>query len=163
MIIRIIPYLLYLWLVAMHQVFLKDLTSIFNISITLSVLLVLIVALYKSEVVSLWFGFIVGLVAFTGIPNMIGWNSLILVGIGLAGFHVREKLNLDSLLAKLLLIFGGTLIYNIFILLITRSDNFLSFLLVQAIGGAVYTTVIAWLFFLFKEGKITFHKFKSIF
>jgi hypothetical protein len=46
---RLIPYLLYLLLVGLHQVILKDVTMIYNATINLPAFLVLAIAIYKSE------------------------------------------------------------------------------------------------------------------
>ncbi|MFQ5452831.1 MAG: hypothetical protein ACE5D6_01430 [Candidatus Zixiibacteriota bacterium] len=160
---RIIPYILYFWLIAMHQVILKDVTSIFGISINLAVLIIVLATFYKSELVVCWFSFLIGLIAYTADFHIIGWQVVMMVIIGFIAFHIKEKLNLDSLYAKLLLIFGGVLFHNIISLVLSNSDQFFYLFLSKAITGAIYTTIIAWFFFLFKEGKITFQKFKSIF
>jgi len=48
-------------------------------------------------------------------------------------------------------------------LIISGTDSLFILLGTSALTGAVYTTLIAWLFFLFKEGKLTVVKLKSIF
>ena len=53
--------------------------------------------------------------------------------------------------------------HNTAVLVMSKSDGVFYLLTAQALTGAVYTTIIAWIFFLFKEGKITFQKFKAIF
>ena len=161
--IRIVPYVLYLTLVAMHQVIWKDMTAIFGVGISLSVLIVVLVAIYKTEIVALWFGFCAGLVAGAGLPEQMGWYALLLALIGLISYQVRERLNLDSLKAKLLMVAGAGLLFNLCSLLILRTDDFLHQSLMVAFPGAIYTTIPAWLFFLVKEERITVDKFKSIF
>lgn len=161
--IRVIPFLIYLWLVAMHQVFLDEITSIYSVSINLPVLLVLVTALYKSELVSCWFGFVVGLVAYSASIQIVGWQALIMALIGFLTYHAKEKLNLDSLQARLLLVGSGILVHNIVTLILSRSDQFFFLLWSQALTGAIYTTVVAWIFFILKEEKITVQKFRSIF
>ncbi len=161
--IRFVPYLLYLWLLAMHQVFLSDLTSVFGVTINLAAFLVIGAALYKSETEVCWFGFFVGLVAYIGLVDSIGWFTLFMAFLGVIAYNVRTKMNLESVYSRLLVVFVGVLVHNIFVLTLSKSDNFFILLWSQAFTGAVYTTVIAWIFFLFKEGKITFQKFKAIF
>jgi cell shape-determining protein MreD len=161
--IRLIPYLLYLWIVGMHQVFLSDVTSIYGVSINLPALMVLLVAIYKSEITALWFAFVVGAVAYAGLPQIMGWHVLILVILAMAVFHFRERINMESLKAKLLLVAGGIVLDNIAVLVLSRSDGFLMLLLTKGLPGVVYTALIAWLFFLFKEGRITLSKIKAIF
>ncbi|MCP4684635.1 MAG: hypothetical protein GY867_04215 [bacterium] len=160
---NIIAYILYLLLIGMHAVIWKDVTSIFDVVINLPACLVLLVALYKDEVPVTWFGFLAGLVAAAGAPDRMGWYALLMAVLALAGCFVRERLNLDSLKAKLLLVLGGVFVHNVGSLIISGTDGLFILLGTSALTGAVYTTLIAWLFFLFKEGKLTVEKLKSIF
>jgi rod shape-determining protein MreD len=161
--IRIIPFVLYLFLLAMHQVIWKDLTGMFGAAINLAAMMVILVAIYRTEMTAVWFGFVAGLVTVAGMPGSMGWQALTLAAIGLAAFHMRERLNLDSLNAKLLLVLGGVLVHNLLTLIIVGTDAFWYRLVVNALTGAVYTTVVAWLFFLFKEKRVTVRKIRSIF
>jgi len=151
-----------LLLVVFHQTVLKDFTQIFHASINIPVLLVLTIAIYKSELASVWFGFLVGLVIASTMPNNMGWQSISLATVAFAAFHVRQKLNLDSILSRLALVSGGVLTHNIVSLAIDQSEGFLFLLWSSALIGAIYTTVVAWLFFLFKDGMITAKKIRSI-
>jgi hypothetical protein len=65
--------------------------------------------------------------------------------------------------SKLLLVFAGVAVHNIVVLAMSRGDAVLLLLATRALTGAIYTSIIAWIFFLFSEGKITFQKFKAIF
>jgi rod shape-determining protein MreD len=160
---RVIPFILYLLMIGLHQTITKDVTAIYSTAVNLSGLLVLLVAVYKPELVAVWFGFAAGLVVAAEEPGMLGWQALALTAIGLAAFHVRERLNLESLYAKLILILAGVLLHNIAIILLRGGEGFFFLLLVSAFPGAVYTMVIAWIFFLVKEKKITLQKVKAIF
>ena len=147
----------------MHQVFMKDITSIFGAQINLAVLVVLLVSMYKSESTSLWFGLCVGIIGFGGIAEISAWQALIMALIGLISFHIKEKMNLDSLFARFSLIFGGVLVHNIILVLIELNDAILLSILQYALTGAVYTTIVGTIFFLIKDGIFTFEKTKSIF
>jgi len=159
---RFIPYFLYLLLIGMHQVIWRDMTSIYGAAVNLAALMVLGVALYKSEVIACWFGFAAGIVLAAGFPNVMGWHALTLAALGLAAYHVKERLNLESFYTKLLLMFVGILLHNILASVI-QSDRYFYQLWLNALAGAIYTTVIAQIFFLFKEGVVTAKKIKSIF
>ncbi len=162
--IRVLPFLLYLWLVSLHQVILSDATSIFGAAaINLPALVVILVGIYKSELDACWFGFMVGMVAYAGTIGTMGWHAVAMALLGYLTFHVRTKVNLESLYSKLLLVFAGALLHNIAVLIIGRSDGILYLLVVRVATGAVYTTAVAWVFFLFKEGKVTVQKLKAIF
>jgi rod shape-determining protein MreD len=161
--IRLVPFLLYLWLIGLHQVFLAEFTSIYGIEINLPALLVLLVAIYKSELDSCWFGFLVGFVAQAGFSSMTGWYALSMALIGLLAYHVRVRINLENLLSRLAVVFSGVFIHSAILLILSGSDQWLYQLFTQALLGAMYTTLVGWAFFLIKEGKITFRKFKAIF
>ncbi len=159
---RILPFVVYLVFIALWVVILKDLTSIYYASINLPALIVLLVALYKSDLTATWFGFWAGLVASAGTPQLMGWQTLIMVILAITGSLAKVRLNLDALKAKLCLVAGGVLLHNVIILAITQSQDFPFLLLASAVTGVVYTTIAAWLFFLLKEGLITYEKVKSI-
>lgn len=160
---KYIAYFLYLSLLGMHQVFLKDVTSIFGVTVNMVALIILLLSFYKSDLTVIWFGLAAGIVAFTETENMLGWHTAAICIIGYIACNLKVRLNLDSIMARLLMILGGVFIHNLILLIFSGLDNFLILLLRSVIPGAVYTTVIAWIFFLFKDGKITFNKVKTIF
>ena len=160
---RLIPYILYLLLIALHQVILADVTSVYGATINLAAFLVLAVAVYKTEVAVAWFGFAAGIMLAAGLPLQMGWHALVLVVLGMAAFHVRERLNLDSLYAKLLLMFVGILLHNVLVILISQANGFLYLLWSSALPGAIYTSLVAMVYFAFKEGLITYQRLKTIF
>lgn len=160
---RIIPYLIYLLLVGLNQVIFRDLVSIYGAAIDVTALTVLLVAIYKSEETSAWYGFFCGIVAFADFAGILGWYALVTAGLGVVGYHVRNRLNLDSLYTRILLVFGGVLVYNVVVLIIGGGYGFLHQVWSNALPTAVYTTMVAVLFFLFKDGRITFRKLRSIF
>jgi len=160
---KIIPYILYLLLVAFYEVILRDLTSIYGVAMGLPVFLLLAVALYKSELAALWFGFVVGLTVAVGRPEAAGWFALLGGALGAATFRVRERLNLESFVSKLLVVFVGALVYNVMTVIINRPDGFFYTIGTSVLPGTVYTTIIAWIFFLFAEGRLTTRKIKAMF
>lgn len=161
--IKYLPFLLYLWLIAFFQVVLKDMTSIYGVSINLPMLLVMLVAVYKSELTAIWFGLFVGLTAYAGSGFNFGYQVFIFCAFAFIGFHLKERLNLESLFARLLLVIGGVFTHNLIMILFETPDNFIVNLFVAALPGAIYSTIIAWFFFMVKEERITYKKFKSIF
>lgn len=148
-------YLFGLFFLAGWQVLGSDVTTIWNAAINLPALLVLAHALYQEEIPSTWFGFVVGLVGFAPEISMIGMQTLLLSGLGLIAFHVRDKLNLDSPVARLLVVFLGTLIHNLTTIGMQPSIRSLELFLFAGLGGAVYTTAAALLFFFVKEQTTT--------
>ena len=160
---KLIPYFIYLLLIGFHDVIGRDVTSIYGCSINISALVVLLVAYYKSEVAAAWFGLAVGLVVSAGRPELLGWTSGIFVVIVVVAYNVKDRLNLDSMYARLLLVFGGVLVVNTLMYTQTGGERFWLELATQILPGAVYTTVVGWLFFLVKDGHLTYQKTKSIF
>jgi cell shape-determining protein MreD len=161
---NLVAFFVYLWLVAMHVVILRDLTTIDVISINLPALLVLLTALYKEDVSSAWFGFFVGLIAAVGgPPEMLGWHALLMAVMAISGCHIRDRLNVDAMWAKLLFILGGITIHNLASLLMSGHAGSLGADFRFVLAGAVYTTGLAALFFLNKSGRLTFQRLKAIF
>jgi len=160
---RAVPYLLYLLLIAMHQVIWRDVTSIFGVEINLTAFMVVLVALYKTEMIAVWFGFLAGVVMASGNPAMIGWHAFALAVLGLIAYHVSERLNLESLYARLLLVSGIVFIHNFLKLLIDQTGDLFYLFGTSVITGALYTTILALLFFAIKERKITVQRLKAFF
>lgn len=161
--IRLVPYLFYLILLAAHQVVIRDLTAVGSASINLVALILGLVSLYKSESTVMWFGFFGGLMVSAGNPSAVGWHALSLALIGLVAVELRARLNLDSLMAKLLLIAAVVLIHNIASLVIAQTGNLFWELLLVCLPGTLYTVSIGWVFFQIKEKRITTEKIKANF
>jgi hypothetical protein len=160
---RYLPYLLYLWLIGLHQVILSDLTIILGVKINMVMLIVVIVALFKSEINTLWFSFSAGLVGYAGNVGSFGWYVLVTMLVAMCVYYIKIRMNLESMKTKVLFLIGGVLVHNIFLLILSDIDNFLIFFIKQALLGALYTMFVGWVFFLIKEENLTFKKIRSIF
>jgi cell shape-determining protein MreD len=154
---------LYLILIALHVVITDDLTAILSARINLAAFLILVVALYKGEFVSLWFGFCAGLVGSAVMPQNMGWYALFGASLGFLAFHMKERLNLDSQTARLLITFVGVLLFNLATEAVTRPEGLNHLWWSAGVTGAVYTTLIGTIFFGIKHGVLTKDKVKSIF
>lgn len=160
---RAIPYIFYLLLIACHEVLLRNMTSIQGVTLNLPAIIVLTVALYRSELAAVWFGFIVGVVMSAGNPEVMGWNALVLSVLALVAFHARERLNLDSFAAKLILLIGGVLIHNVVTILVNQQPEFLYQLWRLALTGTVYTGLVATIFLSLLEGRTSGRRVHSLF
>ncbi|MFQ5498156.1 MAG: rod shape-determining protein MreD [Candidatus Zixiibacteriota bacterium] len=160
---KLIPYALYLYLVALHVVILEETTAIFSIAFNLPVLLVMIIALYKSETAAAWFGFGVGLVLGAAVPSTMGWHALALAAIAFAAFNLRERLNIESVYARLLIVVTGTLLHNLLTVGLYQTEGLFALFFTAGLGGTVYTAVIGWAVLGVKEGSLTWARIKSIF
>ena len=160
---KLIPYIVYLALIALHTVILNDLICVYSIGINLTAFITMAVAISKSETTSLWFGFIAGLVTLAGHPELMGTCALMTAALGFTAFHARERLNLESLYSKLLLVLTGVFLHNAALILVANRSEFFYLLFVIALPGAIYTTLLAWIYFLAREGRLTFQKIRSVF
>ncbi len=161
--VKYIPYILYLLLIGLHQVILKDWTQINAAFINLPLMIVLCIGLYKTEITTGWFAFLVGIVISAGNYEMIGWQALLVTAIAISSFNICTHLNLESIFSRVLVVTSGVFIHNVITLMIEGFDNFFIRVWSVALLGAIYTSLLAWLFFLFKDEKITYKKFKEIF
>jgi len=161
--IKLLPYLFYLLLIAMHEVIWKDFSGLYFVALNLPAMIVAMVATYKSETAAAWFGFLAGLVLAAANPATMGWHALFLAALAVGVYHIKEKLNLESIYSKLLLIVGTVLVHNIASIIINGTDRFFYTLWMYCLPSAAFTTVLAWVFFLFKERKVTTEKLKSVF
>ncbi|MEW5993114.1 MAG: hypothetical protein AB1744_01800 [Candidatus Zixiibacteriota bacterium] len=172
---RVIPFILYLLLIAMWQQLFYQWTEVYQARVDLAGLIVVLVALHKSEMVSVWFGFAAGLVLAVGLMNTagtetaavesahLGWHGPAAAVLALAVYHVRNRLNLESVRSRLLVVFGGVAVHYGMIVLITGTVSSLYRFAVVVLSGAVYATVLGWVFFLFKDRIITYQKIKALF
>lgn len=160
---KLIPYLMYLLLIACHATILRQFTSIYGVTISLAVLTVLLVAIYKSESTALWYGFAAGLVVAANTPSYMGLHALVMTALAVGVFQIRERLNLDSVYAKVLLVTGGVIVHNVVVLALQPGPGFWFLLISSALPGALYTSLLAWVFFLTKERRITWQSIKAIF
>jgi len=160
---RIVPYILYLWLIGLHSIITRDLTAINSAIINLPALIVLLVALYKSETTAAWFGFAAGLVMAAEDGSTFGWHALAMTGLAVAAYNVRQRLNVEAIHARLIVVVGGLFIHNAFLLAVKGGSSYLQLLLTEGLTGAVYSTVPAWIFFLIKDKKLTYRKLRALF
>ena len=161
--IKIIPYLAYLFLIAFYQVILLQPMAILGVTVDLAGLIVLLVALYKSELISLWFGFAVGLVIAAGDPRIMGWQALILGALGMGAFHARQRFNLDTMWSRVLIVSAGVIAHLWLSILVEGGNDFLFRAAVYGLPGAVYTVFWGWLFLLVKERRITYQTVRELF
>ena len=148
---NIIPYILMLILVAAFQALLSPFSSFLGISINLPMLLVLMVAWRKAELVTLWFACGVAIVASAGIPLIMGWQVLFMSAIAAGVFYGKGRLNAESLAAQLSVLFAGVLVHNVCTLVVERADNLPYQLWRTAMAGAVYTLVVVTVVFYLRD------------
>jgi rod shape-determining protein MreD len=163
---RFIPYILYLLLIAFYRTNLIDLFSIGAIEIHLTALIVLLVALNKDFVTALWFGFAAGVVYDAPHPSHLGVHMLILSAVAAGTSQAKEHLNLESIQSRLLLILAGLFVYSILYTLIyatSGSSEFFRLLIPMTIPSVIYSTILGWIYFMIHSGRLSYARLKSIF
>lgn len=146
---NIVVLLLYLALVALFEVVLRPLTSIYGVSLNLPMYIVIVVGLRLAELRAAWFGFLVGLVSGAVEPATMGWQALLMALFGVAAFHLRERFNMETLSARMMLLTFAFFLHGTLVLLITHTGGFLYEWLRSALPGALYSTLAAWLIYRF--------------
>jgi rod shape-determining protein MreD len=163
---RFIPYILYLLLIAFYRTNLIDVFSIDAVQIYLTALIVLLVALNKDYLTTVWFGFAAGLIYDAPDPSHLGVHMLMLVFIGAAASHAKERLNLESIKSRLLLVIAGLFVYSVPYTLIyatSGTGEFFRLLIQVAIPSVIYSVIVGWLYFIIQTGRLSFERLKSIF
>ncbi len=159
----IIPFILYLYLIALHSELTDSLIMVYWAHLNLAALLVSLVALYKSEIRAMWFGFAVGLVLSAGEAQWMGWHALILSLTAFSICRIKFRLNLASIRARLLIVVGAVLVHEVLLAFRLGGDDFYWQFLTSSLPSTVYTGLWAWLFFKIKDGQITWTRIKELF
>ncbi|MBK7143179.1 MAG: hypothetical protein IPH75_13980 [bacterium] len=138
-------------LVAFHQTILSGATDILGVTINLPIMLVVAVALHQSEPDAIWFALAVAIVASAVMPTTMGWQALVMVVLAIGAYHARERLNLDSPLARLSLIIAGVLVHNIVSVFIIQPEDIVYQIWRFALTGTLYSATIASAFYVFRQ------------
>ena len=163
---RYLPYILYLLLIAFYRTNLMELFSIGPARIYLTALLVILVALNKDDLTALWFGFFAGLVYDAPNPEYLGVHMVLLAVIGLTTSILKQRYNLDSMKSLVLLVIGALFVYSVpytIIYVSTGAGEFFHSMGQSALLSILYSGFVAWLFFMIQSGRLSYQKLKSIF
>lgn len=142
-----IGYLLYLVLIAFHEVILRGATSIGGVAINLPAIIVFSVALHRSEAESVWFAFIAAMVMSAGAPLSMGYQVLTMVLISLVIFHAREQLNAEAMVTRLAMLIAAVLVHNSLTLAFARPSDFWYQMWRFSLTGTIYTGAVAYLIY----------------
>lgn len=160
---KIIPYFLYLYLITFHMTILSDIISIYGVTVDLLILIVAMIGLYKSEAEAIWFGMAAGIIAAATRLDLMPWEVLVVVGIALAVRQVSTRINLESLASKALVLAGAVFFHQLIMTLLISTEESLFILLRYIIPGVAYTLIFGLIFFLIKDGRISWPKIKALF
>ncbi len=160
---KIIPYLMYLFLISFHETILGDLTSVGGVAFDMTILIVVLTALYKGEMEALWFGFVAGLVAGAAAPDILPYRVILTVVLSVLANFLSNRINLESIVSRLVILAGMVLINRLVITSLTSTDEIFFVLFRFILPSVLYTSLWGLIFFAFKDGIITPQKVKALF
>ena len=160
---KVIPYLLYLFLITFHSVILSDIISILGVRLNLLILIVVIIGLFKSETEAVWFGLAAGIIVGANRLDLMPWEVLVITIIAVAVKQVSSRINLESFASKVVVLASSVFLHGIIISLIISTEEFFFVLVSYILPGTAYTVLIGLIFFLIKDGRISRQKIKALF
>lgn len=160
---RVIPYILYLYLLAFHYTILSGVVAVWGVTVDLTALMVILVGLYKSETTALWFAVGAAVVSGTLRLDLMPWELFLLGSTALVVSRVSIKMNLESITSRLIILGGFLFIHQLAITLLTSPDDIVFMLYRSIVPCTLYSLIIGWFYFQFKDGRITWQKVKSLF
>jgi len=160
---RIIPYILYLFLLAFHLTIVKDITVIYGAFIDFTVLMVALVALYKGESTALWFAVCVGIIAGSVRLSLMPWEMLLLVIPAFVINQISARINLESMTSRLMIVGLFLFLHQAVIELVVSTEGYLFLLYASVLPTTIYSLVVGWIIFQMLDGHITWKKVKTLF
>jgi rod shape-determining protein MreD len=160
---RYLPFLIYLFVIAGHQTLTLELTSIFGATVNLAGIMVIMVAMFRSEMEALWFGFAAGLVVGTSQIPLMGWFAMSLALLGMVAYYIKESMNIESFYSRLVVLLIGLIVQNLFMALATNPEEFIHLAWSWALPSGIYSSLIAWMILLVRDGSLSPRSFRSIF
>jgi hypothetical protein len=137
-------------IVLFYQVIIAPRIRIGGIEADMAVIITLWIAMSHGSRYGLYFGFAVGFRTGVFDPMDIGWSCLFLSGIGYTAGLIKNKLVIEPIPMKLLVLACATLIYNLLFTVFTKFGLLLtsfSYVLYYVLLSTLYTTVIGGLIF----------------
>ena len=158
---KIITYILFLFLLAFHRTILSEVTSIYGAIIDLSAMMVALIGIYKSESTALWFAMAVAIVSGSQNLELMPWEMLILGFCALMANQVSNRVNLESMTSRVMIIAAVVFIHRLILLVVISPELIIYLLYRDILPCMIYTVIVSWVFFHVKDSKITFGKAKS--
>jgi hypothetical protein len=160
---KIIPYLFYLYVLAIYNTILSDIISIYDVTIDLAAVMVGLIALYKSESVAVWFSLMAAFVVGTPRLELVPWEMVVLAISALIINRASNRINLEAVSSRLLMLAALILVHGTIMALLTSRGELVYMVYRMVLPVTAYSLLLGWLFFLFKDGHITWKKMKAIF
>jgi len=160
---KLIPYLLYLLLLAFHDTILVELISVKGITMDITILMVVLVALYKSEEEAIWFGFFAGMVAGATDVSLMPYEIIVVLIIAAISNQMANRINLDSLISRIIILASAVILHRAVVTLMVSSEEFFFVFFRFIVPAAAYTMIAGLVYFMIKDGRITWQKMKALF
>ena len=160
---KVIPYLLYLFLITFHLIILSDIISILGARLNLLILIIVMIGLFKSETEAIWFGLSAGIIVGAARLDVMQWEVLVITIIAVVVKQVSSRINLESLASKVVVLACGVFLHEVVISLITFTEEFFFILIRYIIPSTAYTVIVGLILFLIKDGRISKQKIKALF
>ena len=161
--ISLLPYIFYCFLIGFHQIILKDITALYAFEINLPALIVVLIAMHKTEIPAVWFGFTAGIIVATVSPELMGWHALFLAVIAYVTSHLSERMNLESFFTRITIVVAAIFLHSAFTEILLQSEAFYDLLILSILPGTIYTSLVASVYFLLEDGKFSIEKLKESF
>ena len=160
---KIISYILYLYLLAFHQVILSGIIDIYGAAVDLAALMVVMIALYKSETTALWFAACAAIILGASQPELMPWEILILASGAVFTNQLSLRINLDSISSRIIILGSFVLLHNLIINFVIYSTDFVVLTFRIVLPSAIYTILVGWIIFLIIDGRLTWPKIRALF
>lgn len=160
---KILPYLLYLFLITFHLIILSDIISILGARLNVLMLIIVMIGLFKSETEGVWFGLAAGVIVGAARLDIMAWEVLLITFIAVAVKQVSSRINLDSLASKVVVLASAVFLHEVVISLIIFTDKIFFILIRYILPSTAYTVLVGLILFLIKDGRISRQKIKALF
>ncbi len=161
--LKILPYLVYLFLISMYQIILAEPLSVWGAHLAIAPMVIALVAIYKPQVVAIWFGASAAFVVNTGSPEGAAAGMIVAAFIAIGANYFKSRLNLESLPAKVAVVAAGCLLFELVRVTFLSTSDVFRIYLVDSLPSTAYTAVAAYIFFLFKDRYISYERVREVF
>ncbi len=160
--LRLLPYVVYLYFISFDQVIFGDFLAIHGARLCVSSLMIITVALYKSDGIAMWFGAAVAFLVNTSDAPAAGASMILAALVVIAASRLKNRLNLESLSARMAIVIVGATILEVTQILFAGVGD-IGFTIVRyTLPSVAYTTIVGFFLFLVLDGHISVGRFKQL-
>ncbi len=138
-------YIIGLIIIVLYQVVVAHRISISGFEADLALIFTIWVALVHGHKPGAYFGFIAGILIGVLNPLELGWAALLLTILGYTAGTISNKLEIDPMPIKGLILFISALAFNLFMLLFTKFELILvnpNFVFAHSLFPALYSAIL---------------------